>query len=278
MNALFFIAMILIGILFGTLSILVGIGGGLLNVPFLIYVVGLDAYSASWVSSFIIMFTSFSGFVRYYKDGRVDLKTAGLYLLLAIPGSILGAYTASIIDRTQLRQAFAIIVLFAGIRGVIKANYKVKPEKKQTEFNKESTSYRKLVTKDNDVYEYNVKLKIGLPLIFLGGYVAGLVGIGGGLVYVPTLTAVSGLPVHVAVPTSSTMIVVVGFVSFLSKSLSAPFPLDYSYLYLYGLPLAIGAVTGAQIGARRLRRLNSRVILTLFWSIAILSGFKMLFL
>ena len=284
MDPLLISVLIIAGFFFGIVALMVGIGGGLLNVPFLIYGVallpnidGLSPINATLVSSFTIMFTSFSGSLKNRSENRIDFRTAGIFLLFAIPGSILGGWIATLLDASMLKTLFAVLVGVSAIRGIYKA---------QTSGNNDNDGekiipgkeYRKIQTIDGKIFEYNVKIGVGRIFAFLGGFVAGLLGIGGGIIYVPLMTMIAGMPIHITVATSSAMIVIVTIFAFVTKSiaLSGQGALDASLFLTFGIPLALGSVVGARIGAGRIKKLNSKMLLTMFWSIAFLSSIRML--
>lgn len=274
------------GFFFGILAVMVGIGGGLMNVPFLDFVMGLETSEATFVSSFVIIFTSASGAIKYRSENRIDYKTALNYLVLAIPGVIIGGWYADKIPQNTLKQLFGTLVSLAAIRGLIKA-YLMDAKKEKDEavirLNKKPTKgveIRKIIDRDGKIYEYSVKIGIGRIFAFLGGLVAGLLGVGGGIIYMPVLTAISGVPMHIAAATSTSMIAVVSLIAIITRliSLNDAGELDHHLTLLpkYGIPLAIGAIIGARIGAARMKKIDSRKLLALFWFIAFIAGMRML--
>ncbi|MCH8909012.1 MAG: sulfite exporter TauE/SafE family protein, partial [Candidatus Heimdallarchaeota archaeon] len=99
-----------------------------------------------------------------------------------------------------------------------------------------------------------------------------------GIIYVPVLSAVSGLPIHIAAATSTAMIVVVSLVGFITRSSSRieAGTFDLSLLSEFGLPLLIGSIIGARFGALKVKKIKSRELLTFFWTVAILAGIRIL--
>ncbi len=276
--------LIICGFFFGLISLMVGIGGGLLNVPFLIYgvallpnVTGLSPIDATLVSSFTIMFTSFSGSLKNRSENRIDFRTAGIFLIFAIPGSILGGWVATLLNADVLKQLFAVLVGLSAIRGIYKARTSGNNDNDGEEIIP-GKEYRKIQTTDGKIFQYNVKIGVGRIFAFLGGFVAGLLGIGGGIIYVPLLSMIAGLPIHITVATSSAMIVIVTIFAFITKSiaLSGQGALDPSLFLTFGIPLALGSIVGARIGAGRIKKLDSKMLLTMFWSVAFLSAIRML--
>ncbi|MHA2090032.1 MAG: sulfite exporter TauE/SafE family protein [Candidatus Kariarchaeaceae archaeon] len=277
------IILIVSGFFFGLLSPAVGIGGGLMNVPFLDYVMKLETNEATFVSSFVIIFSSSSGALKYRSEKRIDYRTAFQFLVLAIPGVIIGGWFADRIPRKQLRQIFGIVVSLAGIRGIRKAYLLGKNNINPDELNSNlpqtgGVEHRKIIDNDGVLHEYYVKIGIGRIFAFFGGLIGGLLGLGGGIVYMPVLTAISGVPIHIAAATSTSMIVVVSIIAIITRIISQieDGTLDTNLLWEYGIPLAIGSVIGARVGAGRVKKLDSKKLLALFWSIAFIAGIRML--
>jgi len=286
------IELFFLGILFAIIATIVGIGGGLLNVPALLFLYKVDSADATLISSFVIVFTSLSGFLKHRQQRRIDYKTGLIYLTLAIPGSILGGIVADIIDPTLLRQLFAILLMISAARGIRKA-YLSRDDTIDEPFHEDDdlstpteieekmkkSSYRRITDLQGDVYEYNVNLGLGIVFAFLGGFLAGLLGIGGGIIFVPLLSTISLVPIHVAAATSTSMIVIVSLIAVTTRFIKrgAEGSLDLGYILSYGIPLALGSIIGAYIGASKMKQIKARQLTILFWSIAILASFKLFF-
>jgi len=170
------------------------------------------------------------------------------------------------------------MVIAAGIRGIIKAQRTVDETLDLPENPPQGFERRKIIDKDGTIWEYDVKIGVGRIFAFFGGVMAGLLGVGGGLIYVPVLSSVSGLPIHIAAATSTAMIVVVSLVGFITRSSSriGDGTLNLTQLTEFGLPLLIGSIIGARFGALKVKKINSRELLTFFWVIAMLAGIRIL--
>ena len=101
------------------------------------------------------------------------------------------------------------------------------------------------------VFEYDARIYSGLVLLFIGGLASGFLGLGGGLIVVPILTAYVGLPMHLAVATSMLTMI------FTAISGASTHIMLGHVLMDYAAPLVIGILVGAQFGARVARRLKS---------------------
>jgi uncharacterized membrane protein YfcA len=204
---------ILIGLCAGSVSGLLGVGGGILTVPLMIFLLGLDFHSATTVSLFAILFVSITGSVEHHRNKHVDIK---LGLIIGITGSI-GAVLGSILNGyTQaniLEVAFAIMLFISAIR---------------------------FFTKE---HESKVEGRWPLPIIgFGGGFIAGLLGLGGGIVMVQGLVYI-GIPIHMAIGTSMFAMIFNATAAVLTHTLLGHLDL------LVALPMTAGAVLGTWGGS-----------------------------
>lgn len=259
---------------------MIGIGGGLANVPFLIYLMNQDPKFATLVSSSVIICTSTTSFLNYRRDNKIDYKTFKQYIPLVVIGSIIGGFAAESLPTHLIKQVFGIFVIASGIRGVRRSFFASKSEDEANPvLNPDSPNYRKIIDRDGNEYEYEVKLKTGQFFALLGGLLAGTIGVGGGIVFVPLLNIISDVPIHVAAPTSMTMIVVsstIAVITRLSIIIRSGDPFDWAKYFTYVIPMGLGSVIGATIGPRRVKRVNSKQLLGLFWATAVLAGIRML--
>lgn len=111
------IGLILLGLLAGYLSGLVGIGGGIVMVPVLVMLFGFSQHKAQGTTLSLLMIpVGFFGVMNYYKAGNVDIKTALLLCCGFVLGSYLGSKTAISLSQETLRKAFAILMVVVAIK------------------------------------------------------------------------------------------------------------------------------------------------------------------
>lgn len=104
-----------IGLATGVVSGLFGIGGGLLLIPALIYLVGYTQHEATGTSLAVLLLPVGLGAVlEYYRHGFVDLKVALIIALAVLVGGWFGAVLANHIAGPYLRLAFACFVVCVG--------------------------------------------------------------------------------------------------------------------------------------------------------------------
>lgn len=107
------------GFFAGIASGLLGVGGGIINVPFLVHL-GLPIHYAVATSSFAIFFTAMSGAAKHYLLGNVELQ----WLVILVPGLMVGAQLgARIAKKTKagnLKRAFAVVLALLALRMILK--------------------------------------------------------------------------------------------------------------------------------------------------------------
>ena len=105
-----------VGILSGLVSGLLGISGGVLNVPLFHTFVGIPMRYAVGTSSFALFFTALAGAIEHYQLGQVDVRTAVLLAPGLIIGGRLGALTAHSVRPETLRRAFAGVLILVALK------------------------------------------------------------------------------------------------------------------------------------------------------------------
>lgn len=111
-----FIALILLGALTGTLSGLLGIGGGIILVPALNQLFNVSLNKAIGTSLLIIIPAAISGSYTHYTQGNLEVKTALLVMVGAIVGGMLGAKLINHIPELWVKRVFGIFILYIGVR------------------------------------------------------------------------------------------------------------------------------------------------------------------
>ncbi len=107
----------LLGLAAGSLSGLVGIGGGIVIVPGLVYLFGFDQHSAQGTSlALLLPPLGILAVMEYHRNGYVDIRAAAIMAVLFLVGALLGARLANHIDGTLLRKVFAGFLLLASVR------------------------------------------------------------------------------------------------------------------------------------------------------------------
>lgn len=109
------INLVIVGVVAGVLSGLLGIGGGVILVPALLLLVRLTIHEAIGVSLAVIVPTALAGVLRHYCAGNVDLKLAALVAVGGIVGGLIGASLANYLPAQTLKKIFAVFLIIIGL-------------------------------------------------------------------------------------------------------------------------------------------------------------------
>ena len=108
---------LLVGLLVGILSGVIGIGGGILFVPALVWLTGMSQHKAQGTSlGALLAPVGILAFMEYYRNGNADLKVALLLAVGFLIGGYFGAAYAQHIPDLWLRRIFAITMIAVGGR------------------------------------------------------------------------------------------------------------------------------------------------------------------
>ena len=115
-----FIVTVLIGVFGGLLSGLIGIGGGIIVIPALVFFLGMSQHMAQGTTlAMMIPPIGLFAALAYYQKGFVDIRVAVILCIAFVVGSIFGAKFALSIPQEFLKRVFGIALLFAGARMLI---------------------------------------------------------------------------------------------------------------------------------------------------------------
>jgi hypothetical protein len=241
-------ATMIFGCLAGIIGTLLGLGGGVFLVPFLVLVVGLPFQTAAAISLTTVIATSSA--VSAATAGRqlINLRLGMVLEVATAAGGLLGGVTAQMLPQRTLQAVFAGVAVAAGVVTLSRlrhSNLLTEPDADPGTFGGRYPDERlgRTVT-------YRVKrMPLALVASFVAGNVATLLGVGGGFIKVPVLNAWCGVPMRVAAATSAFMIGVTatsGAVIYYGAGDLIP-------------SLAAAAVVGVQIGSAAGGRLAARL-------------------
>ncbi|MCL2632536.1 MAG: sulfite exporter TauE/SafE family protein [Coriobacteriia bacterium] len=242
----------LFGLGVGTLSGMFGVGGGTMIVPLLNLVLGVPMLNATSTSLFSIAPTSISGSYRHLRQGTVEVTPA---LMFGIPGAVASLLSASISGFLPewVTTAGAVgVIAFSAFRMFREAAKKPIDDSGRTaEMRFSSKTAANLVT-----------AAIGA----FAGFIAGIVGVGGGFIIVPFGMALLGYTMKE-----------MSAISLLSIAIIAiPGIATHAYLghiwYLYGIALVVGTIPGAAIGVWLIKKFEEKTLRLAFGCLLVLSG------
>lgn len=122
---------ILIGISAGILSGLVGVGGGIIIVPALVYFIGFSQKTAQGTSlGLILLPVGILGVLQYYKQGHIDIKVVGVLAIGFLIGGYFGSKIALNLSQEAVKKIFAVLMILIAFKML----FLDKPKKENTEY------------------------------------------------------------------------------------------------------------------------------------------------
>ncbi|WP_251358730.1 sulfite exporter TauE/SafE family protein [Kangiella sp. TOML190] len=258
----FIILLIALGLFNGILAGLLGIGGGLVIVPAMIWLlptIGVPAehlmHMALATSMATICFTAISSAYAHHQRGSVSISLLKLLVPAIAAGGLLGAYIANLIDTLWLGRIFGVAAVLMGLQMVVGKQ----PTAKGLKLNAVNAA------------------PAGLGM----GAISSLLGIGGGSVVVPYLlyhkeklvmaigtAAACGLPLAI--------MATIGYVVLGWQVSNLP-PYHWGYVYLPAVfAIAFGSILSAPLGAYLAHKLPTLIIKRIFALLMVVVGAKII--
>jgi hypothetical protein len=108
---------VLTGLAAGILGGMVGIGGGIVIVPALVYFLAFSQHQAQGTSLALMLFpVGILGVINYYKKGYVDFRYAGLLAIGFVAGSYLGSKFSLSLPQDTVKKFFAVIMILVALK------------------------------------------------------------------------------------------------------------------------------------------------------------------
>jgi uncharacterized membrane protein YfcA len=269
---LFTLFAFLIAVVAGLLGSLVGIGGGIIVVPALTLIFGIDIRYAIGASIVSVIATSSGAAAAYVRERMTNLRVAMFLEMATTTGALVGAFIAGKVGGRWLFLIFGLMLGYSAIAMVRKRHEHDHTNRPKDRFadrlRLHDSYYDEALNKQID---YRVaRTPVGFGLMWLAGVTSGLLGIGSGALKVPAMDLAMGLPIKVSTATSNFMIGVTAAASagvYFARGDIDPF---------IAAPVAVGVLFGATAGSRLLGKMHSRSIRLLFVAILIWISCQML--
>ena len=241
-----------LGGIVGILSGLFGVGGGFLMTP-LLFFIGIPPAIAVATEANQIVASSFSGALAHLRRKTVDLKMGWILVSGGLIGSGIGVQIFKVLRNLGQVELLVTLcyVFFLGIIGSLMLWESVRA------LIRSNNNFRSIkIKRHNWVHRLPLKIRFRtsnlyiscIPPFIIGalvGFLAAIMGVGGGFILVPVMIYIIGMPTKVVIGTSLFQIIfVTGFTTLLHSTQ------NYSVDALLALILLIGGVVGAQIGTR----------------------------
>ncbi|WP_128894473.1 sulfite exporter TauE/SafE family protein [Longirhabdus pacifica] len=258
MSITFIALLLMIGYLSAVFGSIVGLGGGIIIIPSLMYLaptlldIEISHPVAVGTSMAVLIVTSLSSTLQFRKQKRVDEKSAISFFVTSGLAAMLGASVTALMNTATFELSFGIFMLFVSLLLIFKnkfntANIHWKQQKTYIDEHGQSFTYG---------HSHAVAMLIGL----LVGFLSGLFGVGGGSLFVPAMIILFRYPPHVATATSM-------FIIFLSAILGTVSHYWQGNIDItLALILAVGAWFGGITGAKITTRMSSKALL---WTLRI---------
>jgi uncharacterized protein len=260
-----------IGIFIGVYGTLIGAGGGFILVPILVFLFPQDSPSMITASSLaIICVNAGSGTIAYARMKRISYKTGILFAAASIPGAFIGSAFTRFIPRKAFGALFGGLLMgvavFLSVTRGIRGRRAAAAVTEDQPVRAWSSVRDTVVDREGRTHSLSFNLLIGMGLSMVIGFLATLVGIGGGLIHVPVLTYIFDFPLHIATATSHFVLFFTALAGVIEHILDHTWPTHL----LRDACLAAGVIGGAQVGAYLSRKISAPWIVL---ALAIALGF-----
>jgi uncharacterized membrane protein YfcA len=257
-----------LGGLVGLLSGMFGVGGGFLITP-LLFFIGISPAVAVATGANQVVASSVSGFLAHLRRKTVDLRMGSVLLAGGLAGSTLGIQVFNALRRLGQLDLFVQLsyVLFLGLVGGLMLREGIGALRR-------SRMPGTLPKRHHHLWVHRLPLKVKfrtsglyisvIPPVLVGfavGFLAAVMGVGGGFIMVPAMIYLLGMPTKIVVGTSLFQIIFVTAYATLMHAVT-----NHSVDILLAVILIVGGVVGAQVGAiigLRLKAEQLRILLAL---------------
>jgi uncharacterized protein len=261
-EALIFVVALIVGVV----GSMLGIGGGVLLIPLLTGFFGVPIKTAIGASIVSVIATSSAAGAVYIGRGLSHTRLAMVLEIATTLGALAGGITAVLVSPNLLEGLFALVLVY-----VVYSMRQLRAEEHTSvPTGVLDTSYTDPAS--GATVTYGVRsLPLGMGASFLAGNISGLLGIGGGIIKVPIMSLVMGMPLRAAIGTSNFMIGVTAATSaviYYQRGLLDP---------TIAIPTALGVLVGAQIGTRIGGKVRSTSLKLIFQGLLLVFAMQMLY-
>jgi len=271
LNSLVFCTLVAIGAFSaGLLGSLTGLGGGIVIVPMLTLLFGVDLRYAIGASLISVIATSSGAATAYVKEGYTNVRVGMLLEIATTTGALGGAYLAGRVGTSAIAVIFSLVLLYSAYRSTRPLAEHVTTEQAHPLAVKLRLNSTYPTATGMQTYAVQ-NVPAGFGLMVLAGVLSGLLGIGSGALKVLAMDQLMHLPFKVSTTTSNFMIGV-------TAAASAGIYLSRGYIDPgVSLPVMFGVLAGALTGARILTRAKSPVLRRVFAVVVVVLALEMLY-
>jgi uncharacterized membrane protein YfcA len=245
-----------ISVLAGFLGSILGLGGGVVIVPVLTLIFGVDIRYAVAASLISIIATSSGAAASFLKDHLTNVRLAILLEIGTVFGAMTGFLLASRLKSSALFLCFGFFLLFSAI--MMFRQKKDPRAEKNHPWSEKLGLHSKYPEKDEWIHYQVASVPFGLVVMYVAGVFSAILGIGSGIFKMLAMDGAMKIPMKVSAATSNFMIGVTA-----SASAGAYF-LRGDIKPEIASPVALGILVGAWIGAKVMPKLNASAIRKIF--------------
>jgi uncharacterized membrane protein YfcA len=254
----------------GMLGALTGLGGGVVIVPLLVLVLGVDIRYAIGASLVAVIATSSGAAAAYVREGYSNVRVAMFLEIATALGALSGAVLATQLRTDLIAVAFGLVLLYSAVQSLYGT-----PEDRQMAASDPLAQRLRLdssyPTADGERSYHVQRVGVGFVLMYGAGILSGLLGIGSGAVKVLAMDQAMGLPFKVSTTTSNFMIGV-------TAATSAGVYLRRGYIDPgLAMPVMLGVLGGSLLGARILNHTAPHRLRQIFAAVIVVLGVEMLY-
>ena len=215
------------------LMAMTGRGGGNFYVPVMI-AAGSSMHQAATTAQLILFCTAGAALIVFQKSNNIDWKLAMIIDPPTDMMALVGGYFAHEFQGNMLKLVFATLLVLAGF-------FMLHPAR---EISFGASKRFGFLRRKFGEHEYVVNLWLALPITACTGFVAGMVGISGGSFKIPLMVIACGVPMRVAVGTSSAMVAATALMGFVGHTAGGDLNMQHA------VPFAILAIIGGLWGGK----------------------------
>lgn len=277
MSLSFYVLSILVGIITGGITSLIGASGVMIIVPILTMFFNVSVLNAIGTSLLVDVIASLTVSYSYYKNGNIDLKSGIWIALTSIVGAQLGASFASNMGEGNLSSSFGIVLLIAGL-GTFRKSYKNKNKISENDNSVDNCETMEKADSKKSKHKFLKfekqwqKILAALIIGFGIGVLSGIFGAGGGVMILIALIVIMSFPLHKAIGTSTLIMAITALSSTIGYASRGNIDIILSIL------ISIGAILGGVIGSRYANKINEKTLQKLVGICFTLMGITMVVL
>lgn len=260
------IVSIVVGLLVGVLSGMLGIGGGTMIVPIFKLGYAMDAIASTATSLFTIIPTSISGMITHIRN-KTCIPSLGVSA--GIGGAItapIGVWLASISPDWSIMLAAALVIAYSATTMFQKAIKSLKRDRQRAKADACGGAKMDVATKVDRAEDAEIlaALKTKRNMVICGfiglvaGIMSGYVGVGGGFIMVPLFMQLLNLPMRLTSGTSLISILILATSGTILQAIYGNID------WVAGIFIAIGSIPGAYIGSKLITRVPETVLRFMF--------------